>query len=168
VSLCFSRWRVALVGVVGLLMLPLLTFHLIPAKVYQQSLQGLLASQGLSMKATRVGKRFPVGLYATTLAMHDAKGIWCTFDHLSVDLQLLPLLIGRVRGSVNGRINSGELSGNLTMYPQKSQGGSLVINNLQLETVPGITVRLGAPCREPPSLISRWGNWANACRGGSG
>lgn len=165
-SLCFSRWRVALVGVVGLLMLPLLTFHLIPAKVYQQSLQGLLASQGLSMKATRVGKRFPVGLYATTLAMHDAKGIWCTFDHLSVDLQLLPLLIGRVRGSVNGRINSGELSGNLTMYPQKSQGGSLVINNLQLETVPGITARLGAPLQGTAQLDLQMGKLGERMQGG--
>lgn len=147
-----SRWQIALVGVVGLLMLPLLTFHLIPAKVYQQALQGLLASHGLSMEAGRMGKRFPVGLYATNLAINDGKGTWCRLDHLSVDLQLLPLVIGRVRGSINARINTGELSGNLTFYPQKHQAATLAINNLQLESIPGITARLGAPLQGTAQL----------------
>lgn len=154
-NLFSSRWRIALVCAVGLLTLPLLTFHLIPDKVYLQTLQSLLASQGLSMEATRLGKRFPVGLYANTLAINDTKGTLCTFDHLSLDLQLMPLLIGRVRGSVNGRINTGELSGNLTVYPKNSQAASLALNNLQLETIPGITARLGAPLQGTAQLDLR-------------
>ena len=159
------RWRIALVCVVGLMMLPLLTFHLIPDKVYHQTLQGLLASPGLSMEATRLGKRFPVGLYATNLAINDTKGTLCTFDHLSLDLQLMPLLIGRVRGSINGRINTGELSGNLTVYPQKSQAASLALNSLQLEAIPGITARLGAPLQGTAQLDIRLAKFGEGMQG---
>lgn len=161
-----SRWRIALVGAVGLLLLPLLTFHLIPAQVYQQTVHSLLASQGVTMEATRLGKRFPVGLYATNLAINDARGTWCRFDQLSLDLQLLPLVIGKVRVSVNGRINTGELSGNLTVYPEKSQAAALAINNLQLETVPGITARLGAPLRGTAQLDLQLGKLGERMQGG--
>jgi type II secretion system protein N len=130
--------------VAGLLLLPLLSFQMIPDSSFRHAVQVLLTPQGISIDAHRLGARFPLALTAENLTLGDSEGSWIKLDQCTIRLQLLPLLTGRVRCSIAAQVGKGNISGELTLYPKKAQGGDIHAERLRLAEIPAITNRLGS------------------------
>lgn len=140
---CSTRCRVIIATFAGLLLLPLLSFQMIPDSSFRNALQTLLTPQGITIEAHRLGAGFPLALTAKNLILGDSEGSWLKLDQCKIRLQLLPLLTGRVRCSITAQVGKGDLSGDVTLYPKKSQGGEIHAERLQLAEIPAITDRLG-------------------------
>jgi len=130
--------------VAGLLLLPLLSFQMIPDSSFRHAVQALLSPQGITIDARRLGARFPLSLAANNLTLGDSDGSWLKLDQCTIRLQLLPLLTGQIRCSIAAHVGNGDISGELTLYPKKAQGGDIHAERLQLAEIPAITNRFGS------------------------
>lgn len=140
------QYRIVTAAVIlaGLLLVPFLTLQFIPNHVLEQSVQRLLASQGVTMQASRFSRSFPVGVLAEDVTFGNTAGTNVfKAKRLRLRLQLLPLLLGRVSCFLQADLGSkGKLSGVLTIKPQPS--GTIQVNDLDLGDLPLLTTALGS------------------------
>jgi type II secretion system protein N len=121
-------------GIAGAcLLLPILTFLLVPDGTLQDLASRLLARQGYTLSAARFGKALPLGITATDLEISVDKGPLVRFNKAAFHLRLLPLLTGRVTFRCRCDIGAGRVSGDISPL---DQAFSIDARGVKLEDIP--------------------------------
>lgn len=126
----------------GLILFLFLTVLFIPTGQLLGLANRQLAPSGYSLEAADLGKVLPLGLSARNLELRSDRGALLKADALTVRLQLLPLLTGRVRLGLSARVGNGTLDGYLTL----TRGKELRLNasGIRLEDIPFFATVAGA------------------------
>ena len=126
----------------GLVLFLYLTLLFTPNDAIRGVLVRAAGNAGYTLDCTGFGKRFPFGLKARTLEISSDKGALVKLSDARLALELLPLLLGRVRLGYAGSIGGGELSGNITLG--KAPGWSVQGRAIPLEEIPFFSTVPGA------------------------
>ncbi len=95
--------------IAGLLLFLFLTLHFIPNRALQGVAERAAAREGYTLAITGFGKAFPVGIKAHRIEIASEKGPLLVLDGPVIRLQLLPLMIGKVRLHCAARVGGGDL-----------------------------------------------------------
>ena len=129
----------------GTLLFLLLTLAFIPDRTLEQAVSSALTANGFTFKAKSFGKALPLGVKGKRLEIGTDAGPVLILDEAAVRLRVLSLLTGRVAFSVAGRIGGGDISGSITVAPQKAV--TLAIKDLPLESVPFFSTVAGTQAK---------------------
>ena len=129
-----GRWLFLAVGtVVTFILFLVLTLCLVPDREVQGLATRLLEREGYSLRATRFGKAFPLGIKAVDLEISGEKGPLLSAGTASVRLRLLPLLTGRLSFTCEARIGTGRISGD---YSLRNGEARMEASRILLEDIP--------------------------------
>jgi len=112
----------------------LLTLLFIPNETVRGVLVRAAGNAGYTLDCAGFGKRFPLGLKASTLELSSDKGSLVKLQDARVNLMLLPLLLGRAQLGYRAKIGAGEIKGELTLG--KAPGWSVQASGVRLEDIP--------------------------------
>jgi len=132
--------RLGIVFAAALLFI-ILTVLFIPDRIILETINNVLAGQGLKLSVAAFRKTIPLGLKGTGWEISSAKGKLVTFERASVRLQLLPLFTGRALVKAEGTVGAGSLK--LTSELSGTGLFRLEIKELRLEQVPFFTTVAG-------------------------
>ena len=122
-----------------------LTLLFTPNDAIKGALVRLADNAGYTLDCTKLGKRFPIGLKADALELSSAKGSLIKLSDARVRLELLPLLIGKVRLSYEAKIGAGEIEGDVDLG--RAKGWNLQCRRVRLEDIPFFTTVAAARVR---------------------
>jgi type II secretion system protein N len=114
-----------------------LTLLFTPNDTIKGALVRLADNGGYTLNFTGFGKRFPSGFKASSLEISSEKGPLIKLNKVHLGLELLPLLVGKLRVSYDGMIGAGEIEGSIDLG--KTQGWSVHCSNVPLEDIPFFT-----------------------------
>ncbi len=98
---------------------------------------------GYSLNFSGFGKSFPLGFKSRELEVASAKGSLIRLRDARVHLELLPLLIGKLRVSYDAKVGAaGELAGEVNLG--KDHGWSVQCKGVRLEEIPFFATVAGA------------------------
>jgi len=116
-----------------ILLLPILTFMLVPDRTVQDLASRMLEREGYTFSAVRFGKTLPLGITATDLEISGDKGPLVRFNKAEFRLRLFPLLTGSVTFGCRLDIGAGRLRGD---FSPLDQAFSIDTREVKLEDIP--------------------------------
>lgn len=140
------RLLLAAVLLGSILLLPL-AWWMLPDPLLLQAINNQLAPQRLILQARQLTTAFPFSITSqgATLCTSDDNRPLVTFDRLTVRLQLVPLLLGKVSCSTTGTVGTGQVQGHNVCYPAPK--GTLHLRDVALDSLPLVTGALGSGVR---------------------
>jgi type II secretion system protein N len=137
-----SRWlSIGAAAVGALLLFVLFTLWFIPDRELQSLAARALQQQGYTLRAARFGKAYPLGMHASDLEISDSRGPLLKAQEISLHLDLLPLLAGRLSFSGQATIGSGRAE---VEYSPRNNAVSVEVRGVRLEELPFIETVTGA------------------------
>ena len=125
----------------GFVTLPPLTLLFIPDAVVRQVASQMLAANGATLQAAKIGTALPFGIKATRLTLANQSANLITLDRISLQLRPLALLSGNVSFKIAANIGAGTINGTLTVLPRLQ--GTLQVNKLELADIPLLATATG-------------------------
>lgn len=147
-------FRLAAAGVM-LALVCCFTYLFLPADVLVGIASRALARDGYVLTVAKARKAFPLGLKLRNAELSDRRGSLLKLDEIVIAPRLLPLLAGKLSASVDAKIASGTISGNV------SPGGDFDISlrRIPLDAVPFFPSVTGAAVK---GLLTGRGKVANS------
>lgn len=141
-------------GLIGaLLLFVVLTLSFIPDRELQDLATRALLREGYTLRATRFGKAFPLGVKAVTLEIANDRGVLLTARDVMLHLSLLSLLTGKLTFTGRAGIGSGHVSADWT--PQNG-ATAIEVTGVNLEDLPFIQTLTGARVKGVAHLHGRF------------
>lgn len=131
--------------VASLLMFCYLTIIFIPSTELQRLAERIVAPYGLTLTATSFGKAFPLGIHAKGVTLSNPAGNILTFDRISLQLNLAPLLAGRIIITCDAGIGAGTVVGELEIT--RKGRFDLSCSKVRLEAIPFFRTVAGAQAK---------------------
>ncbi|MCL2760269.1 MAG: type II secretion system protein GspN [Desulfuromonadales bacterium] len=126
----------------GIILFILLTIIFIPSSAIFDAASGALANKGYTLTASNVRKAYLLGIKGSGVTLSSEHGELLKFDKCVINMELLPLIIGRVNLDIKGAIGEGEING--TVSYRKSPAYEFYFKNIPLEMVPFFKNVMGA------------------------
>jgi type II secretion system protein N len=123
-----------LLSAAALLLFLLFTLLLIPDRLLLDSANNLLAREGLSLTAASFSKKLPLGIKGKGWELSSQNGQLLKLDNATLSIQLLPLVAGQVRISLDAALGGGKIAGRFSLL--KAPFCKLSIKGIQLEHIP--------------------------------
>jgi type II secretion system protein N len=120
---------------------PFLTILFVPADAIKGVLVRGLEKNGYVFQTEAFRKSFPLGMTARNVLVSDARGTLLKLDKADVDVELLPLCIGRVVVDFSARIGEGDVQ---LEYKPLPNAITFQLRDILLENVPLLQVATGA------------------------
>lgn len=127
-----------------LLLLVFFTILFIPAREIEGVIGRRMARAGCTFRAASFAKAFPLGIAARGVEVGSDRGVLLRVDTLSVRIEILPLLTGKVAIDCRAAIGKGEIRGEVA---PRQGAGRLAVRGVRLEDIPFFQTVAGAQVR---------------------